>query len=258
MDSAAIANCRGYNQMTGWFKGNCLWFSGLFAKTDHKIKDLSMSEIIMVRHGQAQTGAKDEASYDKLSDLGHQQAAWLGDYWADFGQFDNVLSGTMRRQIETGRSLGLAGVKYVQDERLNEMDYFGLAAFLKQHNDLAVPTSQEEFQTHVRDVLGAWSRAEVGDDLESYVDFRGRILDCVREVAESSERTVIVSSTGVIATLMAVALDLNMARKTDIFLKIAHTSVHRFEIVGDDVRLIQFCATPHLDVPDRAELRTHI
>ena len=27
-----------------------------------------MSEIIMVRHGQAQTGAKDEASYDKLSD----------------------------------------------------------------------------------------------------------------------------------------------------------------------------------------------
>ena len=217
-----------------------------------------MSEIIMVRHGQAQTGAKDEASYDKLSELGHQQAVWLGEYWANFGGFDRVLSGTMRRQIETGRSMALTGVTYDQDDRLNEMDYFGLAAFLKEHSNLAVPTSQEEFQTHVRDVLGAWSRAEVGDDLESYANFRGRILDCVREVAASEERTVIVSSTGVIATLMAVALDLDMARKTDVFLKIAHTSVHRFEIVGDDVRLIQFCATPHLDAPERTELRTHI
>ncbi len=217
-----------------------------------------MAEIIMVRHGQAQTGAKDEASYDKLSDLGHQQAAWLGEYWANLGGFDRVLSGTMRRQIETGQSLALNGVSYAQDERLNEMDYFGLAGFLKENSNLAVPTSQEEFQTHVRDVLGAWSRAEVGDDLESYADFRGRILECVREVAASAERTVIVSSTGVIATLMAVALDLDMARKTDVFLKIAHTSVHRFEIVGDEVRLIQFCATPHLDAPDRLELRTHI
>lgn len=217
-----------------------------------------MSEIIMVRHGQAQTGAKDEASYDKLSDLGHQQAAWLGDYWAGFGKFDHVLSGTMRRQIETGQSMGLVGVSYAQDARLNEMDYFGLASFLKEHGGVPVPTSQEEFQTHVRDVLGAWSRAEVGDELESYADFRGRILDCVREVAARDERTVIVSSTGVIATLMAVALDLDMARKTDVFLKIAHTSVHRFEIVGDDVRLIQFCATPHLDAPDRLDLRTHI
>lgn len=217
-----------------------------------------MSEIIMVRHGQAQTGAKDEASYDKLSELGHRQAAWLGEYWADKGAVDRVLSGTMRRQIETGQSMALAGASYAQDNRLNEMDYFGLARFLKEHSNLSVPTSQEEFQTHVRDVLGAWSRAEVGDDLESYADFRGRILDCVREVAASSERTVIVSSTGVIATLMAVALDLDMARKTDVFLKIAHTSVHRFEIVGDDVRLIQFCATPHLDTPDRLDLRTHI
>lgn len=217
-----------------------------------------MTEIIVVRHGQAQTGAKDEASYDKLSELGHQQAAWLGEYWADFDGFDHVLSGTMRRQIETGKSMSLGGVSYAQDDRLNEMDYFGLAGFLKKHNNLAVPTSQEEFQTHVRDVLVAWSRAEVGDELESYAHFRGRILECVREVAASNKRTVIVSSTGVIATLMAVALDLDMARKTDVFLKIAHTSVHRFELIGDDVRLIQFCATPHLDAPYRAELRTHI
>lgn len=212
----------------------------------------------MVRHGQAQTGAKDEASYDQLSELGHQQAAWLGEYWATICDFDHVVSGTMRRQIETGRSMGLSDVSYSQDPRLNEMDYFGLAAFLKEHNNLPVPQSQEEFQTHVRDVLGAWSRAEVGDELESYAAFRDRILACVREIAAREDRVVIVSSTGVIATLMAVALDLDMARKTDVFLKIAHTSVHKFELVGDDVRLIQFGATPHLDTLDRLACRTHI
>jgi broad specificity phosphatase PhoE len=77
-------------------------------------------------------------------------------------------------------------------------------------------------------------------------------------VAASAEHTVIVSSTGVIATLMAVALDLDIARKADVFLKIAHTSVHRFEVVGEDIRLIQFCATPHLDKPDRVKARTYI
>ncbi|MCO4825091.1 MAG: phosphoglycerate mutase family protein [Amylibacter sp.] len=90
-----------------------------------------MTTITMVRHGQAQTGAKDEASYDKLSDLGHQQAGWLGEHWAKMGGFDRVVSGTMRRQIETGRSMALDSVTYDQDARLNEMDYFGLAAFLE-------------------------------------------------------------------------------------------------------------------------------
>ena len=37
-----------------------------------------MGEVVLVRHGQANSGATDEESYDRLSDLGHQQARWLG------------------------------------------------------------------------------------------------------------------------------------------------------------------------------------
>lgn len=212
----------------------------------------------MVRHGQAQTGAKDEASYDNLSDLGHQQANWLGEHLGEDHSFDRVVTGTMRRQIQTGQSMGLPRVAYQSDSRLNEMDYFGLAGTLETSHGLAVPTSQEEFQTHVRDVLGAWSRAEVGDDLESYADFRGRILGAVRDIAQAQDRVIVVSSTGVIATLMAVALDLDIRRKSEVFLRIAHTSIHKFEIVGDDLHLIQFCATPHLDLPKRVHARTLI
>ncbi len=39
-----------------------------------------MSHITPIRHGQANTGARTEADYDRLSPLGHQQAAWLGDH----------------------------------------------------------------------------------------------------------------------------------------------------------------------------------
>ncbi|MBR9862523.1 MAG: histidine phosphatase family protein [Rhodobacteraceae bacterium] len=217
-----------------------------------------MAEIIMVRHGQAQTGAKDEASYDNLSDLGHQQARWLGEYLGADHAFDRVVTGKMRRQMQTGLSMGLDGVDYQTDARLNEMDYFGLAGVLENSHGLATPTSQLEFQTHVAEVLGAWSRAEVGGDLESYADFRGRVLGAVRDIAAAQDRVIVVSSTGVIATLMAVALDLDIRRKSEVFLRIAHTSVHKFEMVGDDLHLLQFCATPHLDSPERVHARTLI
>ena len=42
-----------------------------------------MSHITLVRHGQANTTARDEENYDKLSDLGHQQARWLGAHLRD-------------------------------------------------------------------------------------------------------------------------------------------------------------------------------
>ena len=40
-----------------------------------------MVQIFLVRHGQANSEAKDEISYDKLSPLGKIQAGWLGHYF---------------------------------------------------------------------------------------------------------------------------------------------------------------------------------
>ena len=40
-----------------------------------------MVQIFLVRHGQANSEAKDEISYDKLSSLGKLQAGWLGQYF---------------------------------------------------------------------------------------------------------------------------------------------------------------------------------
>ena len=76
-----------------------------------------MVELTLIRHGQAQTGAKDEASYDSLSDLGHQQARWLGEVLREGPSFDQVISGVMTRQIETVESMALAGVPHSTDAR---------------------------------------------------------------------------------------------------------------------------------------------
>lgn len=87
-----------------------------------------MAHMTLVRHGQAQSGAQDEASYDRLSDLGHQQAQWLGAHFQRTEEhFARVYTGTMRRHIETAESMGAAQYgEVIQDPRLNEFPYFSL------------------------------------------------------------------------------------------------------------------------------------
>ena len=58
-----------------------------------------MSELYLVRHAQASFGAD---NYDQLSDHGHQQSRWLGDYMGMRGlKFDTLLVGDMVRHHET-------------------------------------------------------------------------------------------------------------------------------------------------------------
>src|SRR6056300_883174 len=62
-----------------------------------------MSELILVRHGQASFGAE---SYDKLSDKGVEQVKILSQHWQALGErFDHIYSGTLLRQRETAQEL---------------------------------------------------------------------------------------------------------------------------------------------------------
>ena len=73
-----------------------------------------MSHITLIRHGQANTGARDELSYDKLSPLGHQQANWLGGHLRDTANFHSrAYCGTLTRHIETAQGIGME-LEYVQ------------------------------------------------------------------------------------------------------------------------------------------------
>jgi len=213
-------------------------------------------ELTLIRHGQAQTGAQDEASYDSLSDLGHQQAQWLGETLRDVAPFDRIISGDMKRQMQTAEGMAL-GVHHSIDARLNELDYFGLAASLKASHGVDIPNDIQSFAQHVPQVLDVWRQGGMNGDLETYDEFCSRIMGALHNAAGQDGRTVLVTSTGVIATLSAIALGLDMVKKTKLFLRVMNTSVHKFELLGDELHLTQFGAVPHLERPDRVHAKTY-
>jgi len=214
-------------------------------------------ELTLVRHGQAQTGAEDEASYDSLSDLGHQQARWLGETLKKTQPFDRIVSGTLTRQVETAQSLGLGGIPYSTDARLNELDYFGLSESLRSREGIEIPRDIQSFTLHVPQVLEAWRNKQMHDGLETYEAFCSRVTGAVRDAAGLAGNTLLVTSTGVIATLTALALDLDVSRKSRIFLQIRNTSVHKFRWLNGELHLSQYGAVPHLDHPERAYAKTY-
>jgi len=216
-----------------------------------------MYDLTLIRHGQAQTGAKTEASYDSLSELGARQARWLGAHIKASHGYDHVISGSLNRQIQTAQGLGLAAPHTV-DDRLNEMDYFGLAASLQARAGVPWPTSQDEFALHVAQLLTAWRNGDIEDGLESYTAFCDRITGALKDADRLEGRVLMVTSTGVISTLATLALALDVPAKCKMFMNVAHTSMHRYAVRDDGLHLTQYSATPHFDTPERVAMKTYI
>lgn len=216
-----------------------------------------MTALTLIRHGQANSHARNEAEYDKLSSLGHQQARWLGEHLRSIGGFDRVVSGSMRRQRETAAGLNLDARPQREDPRLNELDYFALSKALEARDGIPFPDGPMAFAAHVPQVLQMWREGHAAPDHETYDHFRARVFGALTDVARDGPGAVLVTSTGVIATLCALALGLEAEMKARMFLRIMNTSVHRFVFDGDTLHLAQFGATPHLDLPDRHAARTY-
>lgn len=216
-----------------------------------------MTELIVIRHGQANTGATDEANYDRLSDLGKRQAQLLGETLRDVKTDYRVISGAMRRHIETAEHMAMNTDPIPQDARLNELDYFGMAKSVESSHGIDFPQTHEDFATHIPQVLDIWRKNEMADGIEPYDSFRARIFEAVLDAANDGP-AILVSSGGVIATLVTIALHLETAAKSKMLLAIPNTSVHKFMLRDGELFLTQFAATPHLDHPERMHLKTHI
>jgi broad specificity phosphatase PhoE len=213
-----------------------------------------MGEIILVRHGQANSGATDEESYDRLSDLGHQQAKWLGEYLSDReGPFDKVISGSLRRHKETAAGIGYADP--LIDPRLNEMDYFYLGQALEDVHGVPFP-GPDEFASHVPQVMEAWHKAEIMG-VESFVSFEDRVTSVLQEAASPGVRVLCVTSGGVIGMIIRHLLNLDPTRMAHVLLPIMNSSLHRVRVIPQGPILASFNAVPHLDRDDRLHAHTH-
>lgn len=213
-----------------------------------------MGEILFVRHGQANSGAKDEDSYDKLSDLGHQQARWLGEYLnRRETPFDKVISGSLRRHRETATGMGFGDPMI--DPRLNEMDYFNLGRALHDVHGVPMP-GPDQFAAHIPQVMEAWHRAEI-QGVETFASFEERVTGVLQEAAQPGVRVLCVTSGGVIGMIMRHLLRLDPTRLAHVLLPIMNTSLHRVHVIPQGPILASFNAVPHLDHPDRASAVTH-
>ena len=219
-----------------------------------------MSQITLIRHGQAQTGATDETGYDRLSDLGKQQAAWLGAHLRATGEeFGRVYTGTLVRHVETAQAMEASRYgQIVQDVRLNEVAYFDLSNLMHEQFGIALPSDRDGFLTHLPLVFTAWQDGQIEGAPESFHDFQSRVDEVLQEIATGEGRALVVSSGGLIGMAIRVAMGLEMGAFARLCLSIMNTSVHRLHPIGAGLTLTQFNAIPHLERRDRLEAQTFI
>jgi len=215
-----------------------------------------MSHITLIRHGQANTGARDETSYDHLSELGFQQATWLGDHLrASASHHSRVYCGTLTRHVQTAQ--GMAVDDPVRDERLNELEYFTLAKLLEEQHGVALPSEREGFIAHLPRIFTAWQNGELEGAPETFADFENRVTDALHDISAGRGPALVVTSGGLIAISLRQVMELNMAATARVALAIMNTSMHRLFPIGDQLSPVLFNAVPHLETPDRHFAQTH-
>jgi len=216
-----------------------------------------MTELLLIRHGQANADATDEASYDRLSDLGRRQALWLGEWLQTTGmEFDRIVHGSLSRQRDTA-ALAFAREAKV-DPRWDEISYFILSTLYAEHHGHSAPEEIEDFADFFAGLIATWSVDALPGAPERWADFKGRVLGALDHQSVQGGAAAIVTSGGVIGMAVAAALDLGPEGMARLAVAVENTSIHRLAWRGGRWRLLEFGATPHLAIADRQFARTYV
>ena len=241
-----------------------------------------MSKIYLVRHGQA--GTRD--AYDRLSDLGHQQAKLLGEYFA--GQhivFSAAYSGSMKRQQETGFAVRTAyqqkGILFPEIVTRQQWNEFNLDQIYREiapvmcdddpdfrekyevmREQVRLSTGQQESPVHRRwlacdsQIVNAWIAGKYPYQGESWDDFRRRVAACRSEMQNGTHKSNIIVFTSAmpVAIWTGLALDIFDDRIMRLAGVLHNTAYSILRLRSDNLRLFTFNATPHLTDD---HLRTH-
>ena len=239
-----------------------------------------MAELFLVRHAQAAFGTDD---YDRLTDLGHRQSLWLGEYFRDRDMhFDCTVSGTLRRHRETLEGIAEAGVgvaRAVTDARLNEYDperlvAAHLAAMLNERGEpgAAAPADlaamavdrgagrKDHFRL-LRSALTAWTLGQLDAGAHrSFKDFQEAAYQAFesahRAAAVDAERVLIVSSGGPIASIVAHHLGMPASSFVALNLQVRNSGFCEMRFNARSAQLISFNNVPHLDTLERRQFIT--
>lgn len=219
-----------------------------------------MSFVTLVRHGQANSSAREEIAYDRLSDLGWRQSRWLGAHFRGAGDvFARVYRGSLRRHAETLEAIAPeSAAAPVIDDRLNEMAYFDMARLMEAQHGIALPVDREGFVAHLPKLLETWRAGGIDGAPESFEAFENRVRDALDEIAAGEGSALVVTSGGLIGMAMRLVMDLDIRSMAHLCLAVENSSVHRIQPLPSGLAMTQFNALPHLDTPERAHARSHL
>ena len=224
-----------------------------------------MAELYLVRHGQASFGAD---NYDKLSDLGYQQAVWLGEYFKDRGhKFDTILTGNLVRHHETAtgiaEGLGLTTPEFKAFGGLDEFDFESLIkAYLQQFPEQAPGENapRSTYYKTLKKTMHLWSQGELQGDLpESWQDFENRVAGVMSMVQKElhGQKVLAVSSGGAIAMALRQVLKSPSETVIELNLQTKNTAVAHCFFNPKAIRVTSFNHVPHLDSNDRSDKVTY-
>lgn len=229
--------------------------------------------VFLVRHGQASFG---KADYDQLSPIGRQQARALGEsFQRREWRPDRIVCGSMKRHQQTVAEI-MAGAQWGEgpepdvdsDPAWNELDHVEVITGYKPayRNMLVLKADmvrtlrpRAAFEDMFVNAILRWAGGEHDEDysetFEAFTDRVTRALDGLVASAQEGERTLVVSSIGVIAWVVTRLLggqtdpmwrELSMAGY--------NTGVTRLQIDKSGPHLLTFNEISHLEI---ARLLTH-
>jgi broad specificity phosphatase PhoE len=235
-----------------------------------------MSEMFMIRHGQASFGEK---NYDRLSAIGIKQAQVTAQHWIQLGRhIDAVYIGRMQRQIDTAGALlseldnnGVTKPKVITEAAFDE--YNSEAVFKAQLPSIleAYPSVQERadeiftdkklFHFVFHKAMNRWLAGEYDTPGSvTWEGFKARVKDGIQRLIQkqgAKKKVAVFTSGGPISVAVQQALALSDELAMAQSWHIMNASITRFKYNPDGIALVGFNNVTHLELENDSALLTY-
>jgi len=235
-----------------------------------------MSELYMIRHGQASFGEK---NYDRLSPTGVAQAEIIARHWVAIGRkTDAIYVGSMERQIDTADALvsafkdrGIPVPDINTEEALNEYDSESVLKSQIPGMIQENPSTAEKLPHLLRDkeifhelfhqAMNRWvsGSCDVPGNT-TWNDFKQRVQGGVQGIMQTQgaqKRLLIFTSGGPISVAVQKALGLTDQMAMTVAWQIMNASITRFKYNTQGIALAGFNDVTHLELENDKNLLTY-